>query len=173
MIDAHTPVWPPREGTMSRTGLLLTGMFTCVVALPAMAQLPRAESRTPGSARASLVAKLEASKMRPRTIVGDLAEGVHCVVPEMANVHYFGFLPAGTLIEIEFESNDDADLIATLSSHQFKDGQAGGERFNSNDDGGDRNPRFSLTKDYDASWVLVVGVANQEPACYVYTARIR
>jgi hypothetical protein len=116
---------------------------------------------------------------RPRTamstldIQGAYGFGFQCVVGETANTHVIGWIPENIAITIEFWSDEESDPIATLSSIQFKDGAAGGERFNSDDEGGDLNPYFRMMKPYAANWILTVGAADAGIACYSYKVTLQ
>lgn len=154
-------------------------VFTCVFAIATLAlaqstNAPKRKKVPTGTGRAGVVSVTAPSRVSlPRSIAGDLSEGIHCVIGELMNVHPLGLIPGGLVIEVDFESGEESDPIATMSSIQYKDGQAGGERMNSDDEGGDLNPRFRITKDYDANWVLTVGTADGGVACYSYKVTIR
>jgi hypothetical protein len=108
-----------------------------------------------------------------RTIYGTMSYGVECVFGEMANTHSLGWITQNMILTIDFESGAESDPIATLSSIQFREGQAGGERFNSDDEGGDLNPYFRLVKDYAANWVLTIGAGDSGLACYSFKVTLQ
>ena len=48
----------------------------------------------------------------------------------------------------------------------------GAENVASDDDGGNLNPRFESRKSYTASYILTVGTADDDEACYAYRFRV-
>ncbi len=148
-------------------------LSTLLLAGPALAQTAVVKAKknaTRGVAGAVAVSRPDMSKL---AIYGSFGFGFQCAVGETANVHSLGWIPQDVAITVDFESTDESDPIATLSSIQFKDFAAGGERFSSDDDGGDLNPYFRLMKPYAANWVLTVGAADGGVACYSYKVTLQ
>ena len=88
------------------------------------------------------------------------------------NVHYLGTLPPNTGVRIDFESTDTSDPVAVLSTIRIEGTNVGAEFLSSDDEGGDLNPRFELRRSYWATYVLSVGTADDDEACYAYRIRV-
>ena len=88
------------------------------------------------------------------------------------NVHHIGTLPPNTGVRIDFESTDTSDPVAVLSSIRIEGTNVGAEFQSSDDEGGDLNPRFESRKSYTASYILTVGTADDDEACYAYRFRV-
>jgi hypothetical protein len=97
--------------------------------------------------------------------------GVFCSLT-VPNVHYLGTLPPNTGVRIDFESFDESDPIAVLSTIKIEGTSVGAENLSSDDEGGDLNPRFELRRSYWATYVLAVGTADDSEACYAYRVRL-
>ena len=111
--------------------------------------------------------------MSKLSIYGSYSFGFQCVAGQTSNSYQLGWIPADIAITIDFESDDTSDPIATLSSIQFENFNAGGERFNSDDEGGNLNPYFRMMKPYAANWVLTVGAADGGVACYSFKVTLQ
>ena len=112
--------------------------------------------------------KAPKNMLKPKAITNGLGAGFFCVSAPAANVHNLGWLSANSRFRVEFESTSTSDPIATLSAHNFNGAEATGEMSWSDDEGGQLNPKFELSKPYHASWVLTVSSADGDPACYTY-----
>lgn len=158
-------------------------VLRCVVMVAAVAVflLP---STAAAQARGTKVKKTAPSSAagaisQPRTpmsklsIYGSYSFGFQCAVGEISNSYQLGWIPADVAITIDFDSTDTSDPIATLSSIQFENFSAGGERFNSDDEGGNLNPYFRMMKPYAANWVLTVGAADGDIACYSFKVTLQ
>ena len=99
------------------------------------------------------------------------ANGFFCA-GSMPNVHYLGTLPPNIGARIDFESDPTSDPIAVLSTIRIEGTNVGAENLSSDDEGGDLNPRFELRRSYWATYVLTVGTADDEEACYAYRLRL-
>ena len=88
------------------------------------------------------------------------------------NVHYLGTLPPNIGVRIDFESTDTSDPVAVLSTIRIEGTNVGAEFQSSDDEGGDLNPRFELRRSYWATYVLSVGTADDDEACYAYRVRV-
>ena len=99
------------------------------------------------------------------------ANGFFCA-GSTPNVHYLGTLPPNTGVRIEFESDDTSDPVAVLSTIRIEGTNVGAEFVSSDDEGGDLNPRFELRRSYWATYVLSVGTADDDEACYAYRFRV-
>src|SRR5687768_17910006 len=64
-----------------------------------------------------------------------------------------------------------SDPIAVLSTIKIEGTDVGAENLSSDDEGGDLNPRFELRRPYFATYVLTVGSADDDEACYAYRMR--
>lgn len=107
----------------------------------------------------------------PMAIDDNDYSGVFCA-HSVPNVHYLGTLAPNTGIRIDFESDDTSDPIAVLTTVKIEGTSVGAENAASDDEGGNLNPRFEMRKSYLASYVLTVGTADDDEACYVYRVRI-
>ncbi|OFW44453.1 MAG: hypothetical protein A3J29_07560 [Acidobacteria bacterium RIFCSPLOWO2_12_FULL_67_14b] len=107
---------------------------------------------------------------RPLVIDGDDAQGFYCAL-SMPNVHYLGTLPPNTGVKIDFESTDNSDPIAVLTTVKLEGTSVGAENVASDDDGGQLNPRFELRRSYWATYILTVSSADDDEACYAYRMR--
>jgi len=105
------------------------------------------------------------------SIDNDDANGFFCT-GTLANVHYLGTLPPNVGVRIDFESDDTSDPIAVLSTIKIEGTDVGAENLSSDDEGGDLNPRFELRRPYFATYVLTVGSADDDEACYAYRMRL-
>ena len=105
------------------------------------------------------------------TIDDDDANGFFCA-GTLPNVHYLGTLPPNIGVRIDFESTDTSDPIAVLSTVRIEGTNVGAESVSSDDEGGDLNPRFELRRSYWATYVLSVGTADDDEACYAYRLRV-
>lgn len=101
----------------------------------------------------------------------DDANGFFCT-RTVSNVHYLGTLPPNTGVRIDFESDESSDPIAVLSTIKIEGTDVGAENLSSDDEGGDLNPRFELRPSYWATYVLTVGSADDDEACYAYRMRL-
>ena len=99
------------------------------------------------------------------------ANGFFCALT-MPNVHYLGTLPPNIGVRIDFESDATSDPIAVLSTIKIEGSDVGAENTSSDDEGGDLNPRFELRRSYWATYVLTVGTADDDEACYAYRVRL-
>lgn len=99
------------------------------------------------------------------------ANGFFCA-GSLPNVHYLGTLPPNTGVRIDFESIENADPVAVLSTIKMEGTDVGAENTSSDDEGGDLNPRFELRRSYWATYVLTVGAADDDEACYAYRVRL-
>lgn len=97
--------------------------------------------------------------------------GVFCAL-SVPNVHYLGTLPANTGVRIDFESDETSDPIAVLTTVKIEGTSVGAENLASDDEGGDLNPRFELRRSYLSTYILSVGTADDDEACYAYRVRI-
>ena len=88
------------------------------------------------------------------------------------NVHNLGWFSAGTVFRIEFESTSTSDPQAILISNTFQNRKGEGELVWSDDEGGQMNPYFQVTKPYHAAWILSVTSADSDPACYTYRVTV-
>jgi hypothetical protein len=159
---------------------VLIGVGLCVLVLVGASASEAGPVKAKKSARSVAGRAGAVDPARPRVpdagkmaINGAFGYGLACAVSELANVHPIGLVPANTTITIEFWSDEESDPIAALHSVQFKDFAAGGERFTSDDEGGELNPYFQLQKDYTANWVLTVGAADGGVACYTYKVTLQ
>ena len=107
---------------------------------------------------------------RSLRIDDDDANGFYCA-GSLPNVHYLGTVPPNTGIRIDFESDDTSDPIAVLSTIKIEGTSVGAENVSSDDEGGDLNPRFEVRRSYFATYVLTVGTADDDEACYAYRMR--
>lgn len=110
-------------------------------------------------------------KNRSLAIDDSDANGFFCAL-SMPNVHYLGTLPPNIGVRIDFESDDTSDPIAVLSTIRIEGTTVGAENLSSDDEGGDLNPRFELRRSYWATYVLTVGTADDDEACYAYRFRL-
>ena len=108
-----------------------------------------------------------------RTIYGNMTFGVECVTGQSTVTHSLGWIPENTAITVDFESGSNSDPVAALNAIKFENGNAGGERFSSDDDGGNLNPYFRLMKPYSANWLLTIGSANGGVACYSFKVTLQ
>lgn len=106
----------------------------------------------------------------PLVINDQDANGVFCSM-SVPNVHYLGTLPPNSGVIIDFESNDTSDPIAVLTTIKIEGTSVGAENAASDDEGGDLNPRFEMRKSYFATYILTVGSADDNEACYFYRVR--
>ena len=105
------------------------------------------------------------------TIDDNDANGFFCA-GSTPNVHYLGTLPPNIGVRIDFESEETSDPIAVLSTIKIEGTDVGAENLSSDDEGGDLNPRFELRRSYWATYVLSVGTADDDEACYAYRVRL-
>jgi hypothetical protein len=108
---------------------------------------------------------------RPFVIDDNDFNGVFCS-QSVPNVHYLGTVTPNTGIRIDFESDDTSDPIAVLTTIKIEGTNVGAENQASDDEGGDLNPRFEMRKSYMASYILTVGTADNDEACYAYRVRV-
>ena len=120
---------------------------------------------------AGAVAGPKALALKPLAIDDDDANGFYCT-GSLPNVHYLGTLPPNTGVRIDFESTDTSDPIAILSTLKLEGTSVGGEIISSDDDGGELNPRFEVRRSYWATYVITVGAADDDEACYAYRMRL-
>ena len=110
------------------------------------------------------------ARLRSGSLDND-ANGFFCA-GTTPNVHYLGTLPPNTGVRIDFESTDTSDPVAVLSTIRIEGTNVGAEFLSSDDEGGDLNPRFELRRSYWATYVLSVGTADDDEACYAYRIRV-
>jgi hypothetical protein len=108
---------------------------------------------------------------RSLRIDDDDANGFFCS-QSLPNVHYLGTLPPNIGVRIDFESDDTSDPIAVLTTVKIEGTSVSAESQASDDEGGDLNPRFELRRSYFATYVLTVGTADDDEACYAYRMRL-
>lgn len=111
------------------------------------------------------------ARLRTLAIDSDDANGFFCA-GSTPYVHYLGTLPPNTGVRIDFESTDTSDPIAVLSTIRIEGTNVGAEFVSSDDEGGELNPRFELRRSYWATYVLSVGTADDDEACYAYRVRL-
>jgi hypothetical protein len=140
----------------------------------AAAQRKKAKGQRAGatSGAAGAVSSPRASTFTPRDIDGDAFQGVFCT-GTTPNVHQLGTLPAGTGAIIDFDSDDNSDPIAILTTLKTDGTDIGAENQGSDDEGGNLNPRFELRRPYRATYVLTVATADEDQACYAFRMRVR
>jgi hypothetical protein len=124
------------------------------------------------SGAAGAVSSSRATTFKPRAIEGDAFQGVFCT-GTTPNVHQLGTLPAGAGAIIDFDSDDNSDPIAILTTLKTDGTDVGAENQGSDDDGGDLNPRFELRRPYRATYVLTVASADEDEACYAFRMRVQ
>jgi hypothetical protein len=108
---------------------------------------------------------------RPFAIDDNDGNGVFCT-GSVPNVHYLGTLGPNIGVRIDFESDETSDPIAVLTTVKIEGTSVGAENVASDDEGGDLNPRFESRKGYTASYILTVGTADDDEACYAYRFRV-
>jgi hypothetical protein len=136
---------------------------------------PKVKSKSSRAAAAAGAAGAVAGPSRfashPMAIDDNDYSGVYCAL-SVPNVHYLGTLAPNTGVRIDFESDDTSDPVAVLTTVKIEGTSVGAENVASDDEGGNLNPRFELRKSYLATYVLTVGSADDDEACYVYRIRI-
>jgi hypothetical protein len=108
---------------------------------------------------------------RPMAIDDQDANGVFCSL-SVPNVHYLGTVPPNFGVVIDFDSDDTSDPIAVLTTVKIEGTSVAAENQASDDEGGNLNPRFEMRKNYLASYILTVGTADDDEACYFYRVRL-
>ena len=139
----------------------------------AAASRKKAKGQRAGAASgaAGTVSAPTASTFTPRAIEGDAFQGVFCT-GTTPNVHQRGTLPAGTGAIIDFDSDDNSDPIAILTTLKTDRTDLGAENQGSDDEGGNLKPRFELRRPYRATYVLTVATADEDQACYAFRMRV-
>jgi hypothetical protein len=133
----------------------------------AKGQRPTVTTGAAGQASAT-----RAAGARPLAIDSDASSGIYCAASTPV-VHSLGTVPAGFAAIIDFESDDTSDPIAILTTLKIDGTDVGAELASSDDQGGDLNPRFELRRPYTATYVLTVGSADDDEACYTFRVRIQ
>lgn len=113
-----------------------------------------------------------AAAVRPLAIDSDATSGIYCAGSTPV-VHSLGTVPAGYAVIIDFDSDDTSDPIAILTTLKIDGTDLGAEAASSDDEGGDLNPRFELRRPYTATYILTVGSADEDEACYTFRVRIQ
>jgi len=152
--------------------VLVVGVTLAIGTLDAAQTKRKAKSSRAGAA-AGLAGTIEGPRAmlnRPSAIDNDDAQGFYCAL-SMPNVHYLGTLPPNTGVRIDFESTTTSDPIAVLSTVKMEGTSLGGEIVGSDDEGGELNPRFELRRGYWATYILTVGSADDDEACYAFRMR--
>ncbi len=152
--------------------VLVLGVTLAIGTLDA-AQTKRKSKSSRADAAAGMagtIAGPRAMLNRPTAIDNDDAQGFYCAL-SMPNVHYLGTLPPNTGVRVDFESTSTSDPIAVLSTVKMEGTNLGGEIVGSDDEGGDLNPRFELRRAYWATYILTVGSADDDEACYAFRMR--
>lgn len=153
--------------------VLVLGVTVAIGALDAAQttkKVKRQSSRAAADAGAAGAVSGPKALIRPLAIDDDDAQGFFCAL-SAPNVHYLGTLPPNTGVRIDFESTSTSDPIAVLSTVKMEGTSLGGEIVGSDDEGGQLNPRFELRRGYWATYILTVGSADDDEACYAYRMR--
>ena len=147
---------------------VLTAAFTLGLAIGSVGQVkkPKGTVAMPGAA-----GRVDAAQLLPRAIDDDHGQGYYCtyVTP---SVHHLGTMNANYGVVIDFEAIGGTDPIAILTTLKINGTDVGAENAASDDDGGELNPRFEVRRNYKATYILTVGSATADPACYAYRMRI-
>jgi len=156
-------------------GCVVAAITICVASLHATQTHRKVKAKSSRAAAAAGAAGAIGGPARlgngSLSIDNDDANGFFCT-GTLANVHYLGTLPPNVGVRIDFESDDTSDPIAVLSTIKIEGTDVGAENLSSDDEGGDLNPRFELRRPYFATYVLTVGSADDDEACYAYRMRL-
>lgn len=135
----------------------------------ATASLVAQEKTAPAKGQAGQVnaATPDAKRLGTLAITGNFSQGYYCttVTP---NVHVLGWVPSGLRIVIQFDHLEGGDPIATLTAVRMAGLSVGQEWFLSDDQGGNLNPEFDVSRSYNATYILTVSEAFERPVCYSY-----
>jgi hypothetical protein len=147
---------------------VLTVAFALGVAIGSAGQLKKSKGTTaaPGAA-----GRVDAATSLPRAIDDNHGQGYYCSYATPL-VHHLGTMNANWGVVIDFEAIGDTDPIAILTTLKIDGTDVGAENAASDDEGGGLNPRFEVRRNYKATYILTVGSATGDPACYAYRMRI-
>jgi hypothetical protein len=176
-ISAAVSVRLPSGGIMTTrrvlASIIVLGVALGLGALEATTTRKKAKStRTTASAGMAGAVSGARNASRPTAIDDDDGQGFYCAL-STPNVHHLGTLPPNFGVTIDFESTDTSDPIAILTTIKMDGTDIGAENVGSDDEGGLLNPRFELRRPYWATYILTVGSADEDEACYAYRMRIR
>lgn len=129
-------------------------------------------------------ATLLAQKKNAKTAIATApTSGVHCLGGSLisgnrmrdAAVHPLGFIAAGVVLKVNFES--DFDPVAVVVGSQIGQGAPDSvsnlASVSDDDSGGNLEPKIQLTTPFDGSYVLMVGSTDYSvPGCYIYEVNI-